>query len=139
MGGSFWSLVCEASRSCASCGVADSDPSGPNTVACGIAGIDASGRDTVVCCSAGDDFSGADILAGGIGRDDCSGADTIDAGSCAGMDTWTVQADRQPRAVPPTMHAAINIRRHVPLIVSVSPEPLNGVKRHPCRSPFVSH
>ena len=103
-------------------------------VACGNAGNDPIGPDAVVCDIAGNDGSSPDTVAGGIAGDDASGLGAIDAGS--GMDTWTVQANRQARA---TMQAAINVRRGVPLIVSVSPEPRNGVERHPCQSPFILH
>ncbi len=116
MGDSSWSLVCESSCSCAPCGVADSESSGPTTVACGNAGndpIDPIGPDAVVCDTAGNDVSCPDTVAcrnAGDDPIDAIGPDTIDAGSGAGMDTWTVQPDRQPRAVATTIQAAINIR-----------------------------
>ncbi len=55
MGGSSWSLVGKGSCSCARCGVADNDSSGPNTVACGIAGNNSGCPDTVACDVAGND------------------------------------------------------------------------------------
>ena len=138
MGGSSWSLVCASSCSCALCGVADNDSSGPNTVACGIAGNDSSGPDMVACRIAGNDFRGPDTVACGVAGNGCSGPDTIDACSCAGMDSCTVHADRQTRAVTTTIQAAINVRWRVPRIVSVSPEPRNGVELHPCQGQLVS-
>ncbi len=123
MGGSPWSIVRESSCSRVRCGVADNDASGPTTVACGIAGSDPIGPGAVGGDIAGNDASCPETVACGIAGDDASGPDMIDAGAGAGTDTWTVQANRQPRAVTTTMQAAINVRRRVPLIVSVSPEP----------------
>jgi len=102
MGGSSRSLVCKGSCSRAPRGIAGNDASGPDTVACGIAGNDSRGRDAVACRIAGNDFRGPD---------------TIDGRSGAGMDSCTVHANRQTRAVTTTMQAAINVRWRVPLIV----------------------
>ncbi len=139
MGGSSWSLVCKGRGSGAPCGVVRNDSSGPDTVACGIAGNEFSGPDTVACGIAGNDSSGPDTVdACGLADNEFRGRDTVDACSGAGTATCSVHADRQTRAVTTTMQAALNVRRRVPLIVSVSPEPRIGVERHPCQGPFAS-